>query len=76
MPVYAVPPVVKRSRRLLPGRVIETEVQRAIRDGFARIDRQGLMIEAPHFVARLSPRCSWLNPDRPVWWVMWIGPPE
>jgi hypothetical protein len=73
MPIYAVPPVVKRSRRLLPGEVVEVEVQRAIRDGFARIDRQGLMVETPRFVARLSPRCSSLNPDRPVWWIMWIG---
>jgi hypothetical protein len=76
MPIYAVPPVVKRSRRLLPGRIVENEIERAIRDGYARIDRQGLMIEAPHFVARLSPRWSSANPDRPVWLVMWIGLPS
>jgi hypothetical protein len=78
MPIYAAGEVVlRRARKLLPGRVLEVEVQKAMQAGHARLDRQGAMVEAPDFLARLGPARSSTNPQRRVWMIMWIGaPPE
>jgi hypothetical protein len=76
LPVYSTRGSLQRARTLLPGRVLETEVERAIARGEAAWDYQGALVRTPVFAARLTRSCSRTNPTRRIWLISWVGKPS
>ena len=79
--VFATPRATEQARRLLPGRVVENEVGRAIKDG--RIthvrSRQAAFVVGPGWRAKVRQIRGRANPERKAWQVVsveartWLG---